>query len=230
MMLRRMNVALGILCVLAASGVAKAEPIRITQPTDTVHAIYNTTAGGDATASSSEQTGITYSLVPASAIDGNLATKYLNFGNGAESESSATKGVGTGFYITPSMGKTLLTGFQFATAEDEPTRDPLSITLEGSNATDAALTLGSSWTTIYSGVSGLETTLGRSAWGIPEAVAATTGYSSYRVLITSQRGVTNCMQYSEMALYGNAVPEPSSICLGMLGLTGLLAYAWRKMK
>ncbi len=231
-MSRRMNhvacVAVVVAVVLSVHAL-KADPINITQAGDPIYAIWNTTAGGNSTASNSDQTGGAYGLLPANAIDNSIYSKYLNFGNGSESESSATKGVGTGFYVTPSMGASILTGLYIGTAEDAPERDPMSITIEGSNATEDALTLGSSWTLIYSGTSGVATDPGRNAWGSLVSLASnSTSYTSYRLLITGQRDVSNCMQYGEVAFKGNAIPEPTSLFMLLIGLIGLLAYAWRK--
>ena len=220
-----------VVAVMLSVSALKADPINITLPSDPIYAIWDTTAGGDSTASNAEQTGSAYGLLPANAIDANVYTKYLNFGNGPESESSATKGVGTGFYVTPSMGKSILTGFYFATADDSAERDPMSLTIEGSNATGDDLTLGSSWTQIYSGTSGVAIDPGRSAWGSLVSLAAnSTSYASYRLLVTGQRDVANCIQYGEVSLKGYAIPEPSSLVVLTTGLLGLLAYAWRKWR
>ena len=235
-MLRKMNVVavvLGVVSVLCSRAV-NAEPIRLTTSTDSIYAIWNTTAGGDSTASTEGlENGQWCPGLPASnALDGVTTTKYLNFGtsNNVRNNQSITAGVGTGFYVTPSIGTTVLTGFKMATADDESARDPLTITIEGSNATGTALTLGSNWTSIYSGTTGLDIDPGRNAWGELVSITNASSYSAYRMLVTSQAGVSNCTQYSEAAFYGSVVPEPSAIVLGITGLIGLLAYAWKKRR
>src|SRR2546421_6559167 len=61
----------------------------------------------------------------ANAIDGTQA-KYLN-------RDSASPPKPAGFVVTPSVGVTWVTGLAMQSANDAPERDPLSITLEGSN-------------------------------------------------------------------------------------------------
>ena len=60
----------------------------------------------------------------ANAIDGK-PTKYLNF--------DGKNGQPSGFVVTPSIGKTLVTGLSMQTANDAPDRDVKVVTLEGSN-------------------------------------------------------------------------------------------------
>lgn len=192
-------------------------------PGSPIVAIYNTTAGGNSTASTagtaSEGQYPTNEPAPA-AIDNNTATKYLNFGTGGGSSvSSATKGVGTGFYVTPTDGASVVRSFRITTANDAPARDPLAITIEGSNATGDALALGASWTLLYSGSTGIETDPGRFIAGPILGFENSTSYSSYRVLTTAQRASANSVQFSEFELY---VPEPGSVGLALFASAGLL--------
>src|SRR5436190_12847275 len=60
----------------------------------------------------------------ANAIDGK-PTKYLNFDAGT--------GKPAGFVVTPSLGKTVVSGVTLESANDGPERDPLELTIEGSN-------------------------------------------------------------------------------------------------
>ncbi len=121
---------------------------QITQAGDMIIAIYNTTAGisvgGVGTCNPNQNAS--------SAIDGLTSTKYFNFGRPSGQTSTISQpGVGSGFYVTPAISNSsVANGLCFATGNDMPNRDPITITLEGSNATGGvALTLGSSWTLIY---------------------------------------------------------------------------------
>ena len=141
---------------------------------------------------------------PANAIDGNAGTKYLNYGNGDSNTSSATKGVGTGFYVTPALGPSIVTGIQVATANDSPNRDPLTISIEGTNAT-TNLDTGATWTLVADNVNlGIDTDPGRQTYGPVVHFNNTTPYRSYRVIVKSQRGSDNSVQYAEMNLVGSA--------------------------
>ncbi len=65
--------------------------------------------------------------------DNNVNTKYYN----SSQDGTYPRGVNAGFVIAPKLGATIINGFQFATANDVPARDPIFITIEGSNATNA---------------------------------------------------------------------------------------------
>lgn len=225
--------------ILAAIAVAvgaslggEARAAKIISPGDPIVAIWNTTASGnstDSTAGTGAAGQYPSNEAAPNAIDANTATKYLNFGGGGGAGvSTGSKGSGTGFYVTPSLTDSIVQAFQFTAANDAEARDPLTITIEGSNAVgDAALKLGSSWTLIYSGTTGLDTDPGRFNPGALVAVTNSTAYDSYRVLVTSQRGVANSTQYSEFQLF-TVIPEPSTLILaGMSGLA-LLWYSRRK--
>ena len=168
--------------------------------------MYNTTAGQD----TGGFDGI-YSNAneyPRFAIDSDLTTKYLNFGiqNGCFRCLVFEPGVGTGFFVTPSISNaTVVTGLIFATANDFADRDPLAVTLEGSNATtNATLHLGTSWTLIYNGSTGIDCSNdpGRSRYVTQQNFNNTMIFASYRVLITSQRNISDSVQYSEAQILG----------------------------
>lgn len=198
-------------------------------PGDPISPIWKTVAGGDSTASApgtAAAGNFPAAEAAPNAIDGKVATKYLNFGTGGGAAvSTVTKGVGTGFYITPKFGPSIATGVQFTTANDEPARDPISISLEGTNATGADLTLGASWAVIFTGNAGLDVDPGRQKLGLKIDFPNTVGYSSYRLLITAQRANANSVQYSEVQLFGTTVPEPSAALLIALGGVGLVIAA-----
>lgn len=138
------------------------------------------------------------------AFDNTTSTKHLNFGHCyANAPISSVCGVKTGLYVTPRGGPSSLLTIQFCTANDVPDRDPLTIAIEGSNHPSSSLTLGSSWTLIYNGSSGLETFLTRCQCGSVVSVSNNTNwYSSYRVLVASIRGKETSTQYSELRLIG----------------------------
>lgn len=210
-----------------AACAAPAFPAIITNPGDTILGFGNATVGGNDTlegtaGSNAANTSPTSEQAP-NAIDHNVGTKTLNFGNGDNTVTSASKGVGTGLRVTPSVGPTLLTGIQVATANDSPNRDPLTVSIEGTNNT-TNLDFGDTWTRIVSSVDlGIDTDPGRQTSGPIVPVVSATPYTSYRIIILSQRGADNSVQYSEMNLLGTAVPEPASLGLLGLGAAGVIA-------
>jgi alpha-L-fucosidase 2 len=137
-------------------------------------------------------------------IDGNLDTKYFNKG---KDPGASAPGINTGFLITPKAGARAVTAIQFATANDSEERDPISITLEGSNAEDAARASANDFTLIYSGPSGLQDITDRNHWGHAMTFTNTKTYKSYRVLITAVRGGASATQYSEVKLGNNLVEK-----------------------
>lgn len=204
---------------------ATASAAPITLAGDSVTGISATSIGGNSTLATPGTGSGQFPATefPAHAVDQNTGTKYLNFGNGDNTVSTTTKGVGTGFYVTPALGASTLSGIKLATANDSPNRDPLTISIEGTNATGAALNLGSSYTLISSSVNlGIGADPGRSTAGPLVPLVSLTPYTSYRILVQSQRGSDNSVQYSELNLFGTAVPEPASLSLLGLGAIGLL--------
>jgi len=61
---------------------------------------------------------------PAAAVDDDTATKFLHFKGEVEA---------TGFKVTPAIGRTLVTGLTFTSANDAEPRDPVTFELSGSN-------------------------------------------------------------------------------------------------
>ena len=128
----------------------------------------------------------------------------MNFGvTGGFYNISDAPGIRTGFYVTPSISNaSIAVGLLFATANDAPNRDPLSVSLEGTNSD--AYDLGSSWTLLYNGSTGINAVSvpDRMTYGIQQNFSNTTPYKSYRLLITSQRGPERAVQYSEAHIIG----------------------------
>ena len=170
---------------------------------ETIFAIWNTTAGSDSSASiAGDGVGnYYYTEGPNYACDNNSTTKYTNFGYCNSSSSSYRQcGQDTGFYVTPQRGATLIRSIRFCTGNDQPPRDPLTVTIAGSNQT-SALTLGTSWNLIFNGSTGLATNPGRKACGVTQYFPSNSvAYLSYRILITSQRSFDEAVQYSEVLL------------------------------
>lgn len=84
-----------------------------------------------------------------------------------------------------------------------PERDPLTITIEGSNQSISALMLGSSWTLIYNGSTGLNPDPGRNNSGIIQNMSNNTSwYTSYRILVTSKRHISDAVHFGEIELLG----------------------------
>jgi len=166
--------------------------------------VFNTTVGSNSLASTIGSSAGESPLGqgPASACDDNISTKYVNFGPCAISVSAPQCGLNTGFYLELQRGASLVTGLQICTADDHLDRDPILVTLEGSNQSGTALTLGSSWNLIYSGISGLQTDPGRNHCGIVQLFNNTIQYQSYRFLALSNRGSEDSIQYSEVRLFG----------------------------
>ena len=198
----------------------------VTAPGDAITGFYQASVGGNHTTSTAGSGAGQYPSAqpPACAIDSDPATKYVNYGNGSSGTSSTTKGVGTGFWVTPvaTVGSSLVTGIQIVTAADTSSRDPLAVSIEGTNAT-SNLNLGTTWTLIADNVNlGIDTDPGRKGYGPLVQLNNTQPYRSYRVIVKSQRGSATCVQYAEMNLVGIPVdlrpPGP------VTGVGSVLAY------
>jgi hypothetical protein len=179
-------------------------PLSLISAYGNVTGVYNTSVGGDSLVPTSGY-GVGHYPVgetPANACDNNTATKYLAYGMCERYETSYLCGLYTGFYVQPQGGASLVKELQICTASDSPERDPLTVTLEGSNESGIALTVGTSWTLIYNGSSGVDSDPGRSTCGATQFIYNTIRYKSYRFLVTSKRSTVDCVQYSEVQLFG----------------------------
>ena len=145
---------------------------------------------------------------PGFAIDGDSATKYLNF-----------QGINTGFIVTPSGGASVISAFTMTTGNDVPERDPNAYVIYGTNdaITSAENSGGDSenWVRIQGGT--LNPPAGRGVAYDSEAIANTTAYTSYRFDVVGNGG-DGLMQFAEIQFEGTFIPEPSSAMLAMLGL------------
>jgi hypothetical protein len=139
---------------------------------------------------------------PAACIDGNPATKYLNFGK--------TK---SGFIVTPALGASILDSFQITTANDSPERDPVVWMVYGTN--DAIATpdngdgLAESWTLICGGTMALpaERLTAGPVYVIANQAEA---YTSYKMVFETVKNATaaNSMQIAEVQFYGAPYVPP----------------------
>ncbi|CAF3733858.1 unnamed protein product [Adineta steineri] len=170
---------------------------------ETVYNIWNTTAGGSSVyAVSGYSVG---SYWPAgsgqTAFDGDLTTALCSYGTCDFTGSSQSCGEKTGFYLTMNGGSKILAGFQMSSSSVtwSRVRDPMVITIEGSNLNGSALTLGSSWALIYNGSAGFITDPGRAASGILQSISnPSIAFASYRLLVTLKEGGDSCPSFSEL--------------------------------
>lgn len=178
----------------------------LTSTNEVIYNIWNTFAGQNSTLSGPGNDTGTYNPneIPQSVFDQNLTTKYTSYGTCNRYSSNLPQcGVNTGFYVSLQRGAVLLKSVRFCTTNARPERDPRTITIEGSNQPSATLLLGSSWTLIYNGSSGLDLDPGRTSYGTMQTISNNLmTYQSYRFLITSIRNMSNSVSYSEVELYG----------------------------
>ena len=203
---------------LTPTGPAAGESLLI-QASDPIVGFDNATVGGDATNANSS--------IPGVGVQGNWTTAerppksltLVPFGPAAGTTNDVKwydgSGLNVGFYITPSAptlggAPSVLTGIEFATANDtagNPNRNPITVSIEGSDATGTALNSGSSWTVIDASVNtGLASIVSSpNSWAPEVQFANTTPYTSYRVIITGlQNGGGGGMQFGQVQLFGTA--------------------------
>jgi alpha-L-fucosidase 2 len=165
----------------------------ILSPSDPIVALKQTTKGNaNVLASAGEADRI------ADIIDTKLDSKHLNRAQDADGYNPP--GDNTGFVVKPSRSG-VVTAVQFATGNDRPERDPIKITVEGSNDPNASAAQGNGFTLLYDGPTGLEADPGRKQWGPVIRFTNSKPYQFYRVLVTQTRGdSTDAVQYSEVRL------------------------------
>jgi hypothetical protein len=159
----------------------------VTLPTDSIRA-YQPNGGSSPGAEGVEH-----------AIDANTS-KYLNFGNGVTPLT-----VPVGFIVTPSMGRTIVTGLRFYTANDAPERDPANYIIEGSNDGGATYTLISSNSLVLpDGRNNGGQALNFSQFLTQVLFPNDKGFSTYRIYCTRIKGNANLMQIGEVEILGVA--------------------------
>jgi len=178
-----------VVCAFAALDVFGANVI---SPGDPIVAVAAAAGSNNSSTTTNSPAGQTADKL----IDGNTATKYLNL---------QKTGAGVIVYPLHQWPATTVGSFKIATGEDAPERDPVTITIEGTNDRYATSTLNSHWTLLYSGPSGLSTDPGRSTFGPEVAIGNSTAYKTYRVLVTAVRdeSTANSFQMSELQLIGS---------------------------
>ncbi|CAF3975819.1 unnamed protein product [Rotaria magnacalcarata] len=168
----------------------------------TVYAVWNTFAGGISTLATESSTGSgTYftGKSPNNLFDDKLSTIYSARGF-SSSGVNLYAGLGTGFYMTVAQCQPVLLGFQFGHAYNLSEREPLTVTVEGTNCVNLLSCL--SWTLLYTGSTGLDIQVNSSQYGKYQSISNSVIYNSYRFLTTSKRNSSNFISYSEVQLFG----------------------------
>jgi hypothetical protein len=133
---------------------------------------------------------------PSALIDGDVGTKYLNFG-----------GVDSGFIVTPGGGSSQVRSFQLTTANDAPERDPSAWALFGTNQPIVSLNnsygTDEAWTPIDSGTITMPDA--RGTLGPVVTVNNPGNFTSYKMLFTGLRdaAAANSMQVAEASFYAS---------------------------
>ncbi len=161
---------------------------------------------------------------PAAALDGDLNTKYLNFG-----------GANSGLIVTSSAGAVIADCLNLITAsspgQGEMDRNPLNWEVYGTNdaitSSDNSLGLEESWTLLGSGLTGFDQNTAPSTASGDLLFSNTTAYSSYRVVFPEIAN-SGIMQIGEISL--SAVPEPASASLMLMAAVGILGLGRRRRR
>jgi hypothetical protein len=108
-----------------ATGVVYIDDIRLYPEVLGYHKFPDITAAGDTVVGVPNDGDWPDAETPDLAVDDDVNTKFLHRQGGA---------MATGIQVTPAVGATVVTGLTFTTANDAPTRDPITFELSGSNA------------------------------------------------------------------------------------------------
>jgi len=114
----------------------------------------------------------------------------------------------TGFYATVAQCNPVLVGFILGNAYPDSDREPTAVTIEGSNCYD--LTTCSNWALLYSGSSGLDSSLNSLSYGDYRSISNNISYTNYRFLVTAKRSSSVFVTYGEIELYGYSNTTTSS--------------------
>ncbi|CAF0847470.1 unnamed protein product [Adineta ricciae] len=167
------------------------------KPTYNAVAIWNTVAGGNSTLASEGTGSGCYQPGhgPLQLFDGDTSTSYRAYGSLSPKNKA---GLNTGFYLTSSLGAFKISAVRFATASDHM-YSPRTITIEGSNETTATiLQVGTAWMLLYNGATGFSDDQGENTLGSYVTFNKTNMFFAYRFLVTSKRGTSDSVEYSEV--------------------------------
>jgi hypothetical protein len=167
-----------------------------------VYGVWTTYAGGISTLASPGSSGVgTYPSAqpPTNLFDSNLNTYYSSRGN-SSSGNNTYAGLNTGFYATVAQCQPVLTGFIFGNNYNYPEREPLIVSVEGTNCNN--LTTCINWSLLYNGSTGLDIEANVTSYGYYMSITNTNIYTSYRFLITAKRSYSVYVGYSEIGLFG----------------------------
>jgi hypothetical protein len=167
----------------------------------TIYAVWNTFAGGSNTLATANTSGVgTYYTTsgPNNLFDSDLNTRFSSEGNSAATDGIA--GLNTGFCMTVVQCQPVLIGFRFGNAYPYSEREPLRITIEGTNCTNVQTCV--SWALLYNGSAGLDIQMNSLGYGEYQPISNNNIYKSYRFLVTEKRNVSNYVTYDEVQLFG----------------------------
>ena len=169
-----------------------------------IAALWNTVAGGSSSIAYEAVSGLgTYytGQSPDNVFDGKSNSIYSSRGSPGSGNVS-TAGLNTGFHFTIAQCQPTLVQFRIATTTGGADRDPMTMTIEGTNC--ANLTSCSSWTLLYNGTTGLASITARQTFGPLQTITNPQSFTGYRFLMTSKRNNGNSIfvSYSEVELYG----------------------------
>jgi hypothetical protein len=176
----------------------------------TVYGVWNTYAGGSNTLATAGSSGVgTYLTagIPDNIFDSNFNTKYTSRGNSSGGNNTYA-GLNTGFFMTIAQCQPVLIGFRFGNAYSNSEREPLVVTVEGTNCADVINCMN--WTLLYNGTTGLDIQENILTYGEYVSISNNNIYQSYRFLITAKRDYSVSVSYSEVQLFGYSNQTTSS--------------------
>jgi hypothetical protein len=135
---------------------------------------------------------------PDNLIDSSLSSRYSSRGSSVSNDSIA--GLNTGFFATAGQCQPVLVGFRLVNAYPDVDREPLTLTVEGTNC--AGVLACTNWMLLYNGSTGLDTAGTALDYGDYRSISNTVVYTSYRFLMTSKRNVSTLVTYGEVQLFG----------------------------
>lgn len=174
----------------------------------TIFAVWNTFAGGNNTVATVGSAVGTYvnGQPPDNLIDTSLTSRYSSRGSSLNNDSIA--GLNTGFFATVAQCQPVLVGFRLANAYPDVDREPLTLTVEGTNCTDVIACV--SWMLLYNGSTGLDVVATAYGYGDFRPISNSAIYKSYRFLMTSKRSVSSLVTYGGVQLFGYSNQSTSS--------------------